>query len=156
MAHVQGHLIPHQDPHCQRDSGPASPGKCSTSLSARTRVLNVGCVQSGLNEVTISDLTSLADPDTICVAGTTNNRPARINDLTIDLVPNVHYSLYELSDLDDDTDEDEEDEEPESLKAAQEALRKIVWSLRDIEEQKTASEREIRLLDQVRCSVLSQ
>jgi hypothetical protein len=58
-------------------------------------------------------LTSLAKPDSIRVAGTTDNHPARINDLTIDLVPNKFSSLDALL---DEAESDEEDEKLDSLK----------------------------------------
>jgi hypothetical protein len=97
-------------------------------------------------------LTALADPDSIRVAGTTDDNPARINDLTIDLVPNVYSSLSTLEDNSDDESEDgsdSEDEEPESLVSARAAVRKITRFLDDAKERKSASQKELALFEQV-------
>ena len=71
--------------------------------------------EAGLNEITISDLTFLADPYSVRVAGTTDNHPARINDLTIDLVPNNQSSVSDFSDSESDLEDVDEDEEPATL-----------------------------------------
>lgn len=104
-------------------------------------------MQAGLNEITISDLTSTADPDSIRVSGTTDNHPARINDLTVDLVPNKTSYTPDYSDSDDDS-EEEKDEEPVSLKAAKEAWDNIKFEIQDMEERRNSVQKELSLLEQ--------
>lgn len=99
-----------------------------------------------MNEITISDLTSLADTDSIRVSGTTDGRPARINDLTIDHASNP-YTTDDASDTDSD-DESETDEESESLQALQTALTETENKICDIAERRASAEQELALLQQ--------
>ena len=96
-------------------------------------------------------MTSLADPDSIRVAGTTDDHPARINDLTVDLVSNVYSSLS--TDLDSEDESDESDnEEPVQLQAARNDLRRLDVSTADVNERRAASEKELNLLEQANIS----
>jgi hypothetical protein len=108
-----------------------------------------------LNEITISNLTSLADPDSIRVAGTTDNHPARINDLTIDLVPNKYSSVPDVADSDSDSESEVEDEEPASLKGAKEALNKVAAKIKEVEERRSSARKELSLVEQYASTVAS-
>lgn len=112
-------------------------------------------LQAGLNEITISDLTSLADPDSIRVAGTTDNHPARINDLTVDLVPNNQSPVADFSDSDSEYSEDEEDEEPASLKAATEAVNKVEAKIEETNERLSSTRSELSFLEEYASTVAS-
>jgi hypothetical protein len=101
--------------------------------------------QSGLNEITISDLTSLADPDSIRVSGTTDGHPARINDLTIDLIPNK-YAHIPTFDVDSESESDDEDDEPQSLTAAREVSDAIALERQKVEERKSLANQELSYL----------
>lgn len=108
-------------------------------------------LQVGLNEITILDLTSAADLETIRVAGTTDNHPARINDLTIDLVANT-YSAADVSDSDSE-DEDEEDDEPESLKSARWGVAKAQAAIKEAEERRSSALQELALVEKFASTV---
>jgi hypothetical protein len=108
-----------------------------------------------LNEITISDLTSLADPDSIRVSGTTDNHPARINDLTIDLIPNKYSALSDTSDTDSDSGDEEEDEEPASLKAAKNALDTVVAKIKEVDERRSSAHKELSLVEKYASTVAS-
>lgn len=111
--------------------------------------------EAGLNEITISDLTFLADPDSVRVAGTTDNHPARINDLTIDLVPNNQSSVSDFSDSESDLEDVDEDEEPATLKTANEALEKVVTKMNEVEERLASARQEMSLVEQYASTVAS-
>lgn len=111
--------------------------------------------QAGLNEITILDLTPLADPDSIRVAGTTDNHPARINDLTVDVVPNAS-SLDDVSDSDDsDSDDEDEDEEPEALKKARISVEKLDADIVAVNERIFSARQELLLLEKYATTVAS-
>ena len=101
--------------------------------------------QPGLNEITISDLTSLADPDSIRVAGTTDGHPARINDLTIDHVNNPYTSDH-ASDTESE-DESETDEEPESLQTLRKELEENALKTAAVAERRQSAREQLKLLE---------
>lgn len=92
----------------------------------------------------------MADPDSIRVAGTTDDHPARINDLTVDLVPNI-YSGLRTTIGDDEETEDEEDtiKEPESLVLATEKLEAIQALISETNERKGSTQEELGFLNTV-------
>lgn len=106
-----------------------------------------------MNEVTISDLTSRADPDSIRISGTTDNHPAKINDLTIDLVPNTELAFDDVSDSDSDT--DDEDEQPDSLKAATQALDTVKATIHEVEERLSSARAELSFVERFASTVAS-
>jgi hypothetical protein len=145
MADVQGHSLPHESHRRQADRGRQAQSECSR---VHTVIARAHLQQAGLNEITISDLTSLADPDSIRVAGTTDDNPARINDLTVDQVNNPYSSLSTLSDSEEESDDDD-DEEPQTLQDARQALRKVIASTDEMKEERNMCSKELSLLDQV-------
>jgi hypothetical protein len=94
-------------------------------------------------------LTSLADPDSIRVAGTTDDNPARINDLTVDLVNNLYSSLSTLLDFEEEESDDEDEEEPQTLQEARQALQDLNIFIDRAREKKDTSSRELLLLERV-------
>ncbi|KIM82483.1 hypothetical protein PILCRDRAFT_7873 [Piloderma croceum F 1598] len=138
----------------QVDQWPTSKVTLYPTRASIVRQIEGVKLKSGLNEITISDLTSLADPDSVRVAGTTDNHPARINDLTIDLVPNKYSSLSDVSDSDSESDDDE-DEEPTSLKAAKEALDKITTKIKEVDEHRSSAQKELSFVEKYASTVAS-
>ena len=114
------------------------------------------CAQAGLNEITISDLTSAADPDSIRVSGTTDDHPARINDLTVNLVPNTHDD-YDLDDSDSDEDDtmDEDSKKPASLKAAENDRAEVNSKIAHTKERHASASKELAFLEQYASTVAS-
>lgn len=104
--------------------------------------------QPGLNEITISDLTALADQDSIRVSGTTDDRPARINDLTIDEASNP-YSPDDAFDTDsEDESESDTDEEPEALQALRAALTETERKISEVAERRASAQQELNMIQQ--------
>jgi hypothetical protein len=80
------------------------------------------------------------------VAGSTENRQTRVNDLVIDLVPNKYASLSDnFSDAESES--DDEDETPESLKSARKALDEVSAMISAAEERRSAAQTELNFLD---------
>jgi Domain of unknown function (DUF4139) len=100
-----------------------------------------------LNEITISDLTSLADADSIRVSGTTDGHPARINDLTIDLIPNKYAHISKDVDLESESEDEDVDEDPPTLVAAREACDSIAANIKSIDERISAEDRALNAVD---------
>ncbi|KAF7980193.1 hypothetical protein HWV62_39277 [Athelia sp. TMB] len=115
------------------------------SRASVERVINAVNLKPGLNEITISDLTSSADPDSIRVAGTTEGHPARINDLTIDHVNNP-YTSDNASDTESE-DESETDEEPEHLRTAKMELDEIASKIAAVAERQQSARKQLNLLE---------
>jgi hypothetical protein len=91
-------------------------------------------------------LTSHADPDSVSVSGTADDSPARINDLTVDLIPNPRHALSKLSGSDSEEEEVDNEEEPPSLISAQEAVKKVARSIDEVTERRDASQDELSML----------
>ena len=97
----------------------------------------------------------MADPDSIRVSGTTDDHPARINDLTVNLVPNTHEN-YDLDDSDEDEDgTDDGSKKPASLKAAEEGLNKVNSTITDVQERQASASKELAFLEQYASTVAS-
>jgi hypothetical protein len=120
----------------------------TTSVEILTRVSH----QPGLNEITISDLTSLAEPDSVRVSGTTDSddHPARINDLIIDLVNNSNWGLSNV--IDDNSDagdeSDNDSDEPDSVQAARENKEQIADEIKQVKECRDSAQMEFYMLEQ--------
>ena len=67
---------------------------------------------------------------------------------------NVAYNISDGLDSEDDSEDESEDEEPTSFKAAQAALRDLEKSERDVQERKSASEKQINLMEEVSNTLL--
>lgn len=95
-------------------------------------------------------MTSLADPDSIRVAGTTDNHPARINDLTIDRVanPNLHSGTTVYDSESEEDDDAEAQKDPQSLTAASKALDDVAVKIGEVEEIRASARKELALLEQ--------
>lgn len=89
------------------------------------------------------------------MAGTTDDHPARINDLTIDLVPNKYSSVPDIADSDSDSESEDEDEEPASLQDAREALNKVAAEIKKVEERRSSARKELSLVEQYASTVAS-
>ena len=88
------------------------------------------------------------------MAGTTDNHPARINDLTIDLIPNKYSFESDISDSDSDSDDDE-DEKPASLKAANEGLDKVMTKIKEVDERRSSAHKELTFVEKYASTVSS-
>ena len=97
----------------------------------------------------------MADPDSIRVSGTTDDHPAKINDLTVDLVPSTHNYDLDDSDSDEEDTTDEDDKKPASLKAAEEYRAEVNSKIAQTKERQASASKELAFLEQYASTVAS-
>ena len=90
----------------------------------------------------------MADVDSIRVSGTTDGNPARINDLTIDLIPNKYANFSTYVDLDSESENEEGDEDSPSLTAAEAKCQQLALERKKVEERKSLADQELQYLQQ--------
>ena len=90
----------------------------------------------------------MADVESIRVSGTIGGNPARINDLTIDLIQNKYAHLSTHLDLEPEFEDEELDEDPPSLMAARAMCEHIALQRKNVEERKASADQELYYFQQ--------